>query len=321
MVDCTIEVTALSKRFGSVHAVRDLSFVAEPGRVTGFLGPNGSGKTTTLAALLGLVKPDAGHATIGGVPYTKLPAPAMSVGSSLEASFHPAHTGRAHLDIVRRAIGVPESAVDEKLDLVGLGNAADRKTGGYSLGMRQRLALAAAMLGDPGVLVLDEPINGLDPEGIRWIRLLLRHLAQEGKTILLSSHLLSEVQNTVDDVVIIREGQLAYTGTLHDLQESAGDEVILVDAKDRDLLAHALEGIGATVSGIRGDRMRVTGLDVHEVGRVALQAAVPLTHLSVERRELELRFLDLIEGSAHADESGQAPGAYPSATNPGGGAA
>ena len=186
-----VEVTGLSKRFGEVQAVQSLSFTAQPGRVTGFLGPNGSGKTTALAMVLGLVRADCGTATIGGVPYSELERPGLNVGASLSANFHPAHTGRAHLDIVRRGIGIPESVVADTLELVGMTDAADRKNGGYSLGMRQRLALAAALLGDPQVILLDEPINGLDPEGIRWIRLFLQHLAHEGKTVLLSSHLLS----------------------------------------------------------------------------------------------------------------------------------
>lgn len=291
-----VEITGLSKRFGSVQAVQSLSFTAEPGRVTGFLGPNGSGKTTTLSMVLGLVRPDSGTATIGGVTYAELERPALTVGTSLSADFHSAHTGRAHLDIVRRAIGVPESAVAEKLALVGLSEAADRKTGGYSLGMRQRLALAAALLGDPEVLLLDEPINGLDPEGIHWIRSFLRHLASEGKTVLLSSHLLSEVQQTVDDVVVIRRGELAFAGTLAELQQGNGERTILVSASDQAGLAHALELAGARVHGVRGDVMRVVGLEPQSVGELALAAAIPLSHLSVEETELEQSFLELIEG-------------------------
>ena len=302
-----IEVSGLSKSFGSVTAVSDLSFTAEPGRVTGFLGPNGSGKTTTLAAILGLVRPDSGTATIGGVPYTTLEDPALTVGASLSANFHPAHTGRAHLDIMRRAIGLPKQVVAEKLDLVGLADAADRKTGGYSLGMRQRLALAGALLGEPNVLMLDEPINGLDPEGIRWIRMLLRHLAKEGKTVLLSSHLLREVQHTVDDVVVIREGRLAYSGTLADLQSGSGERVVLVSSADQTALAAALQRGGAQVQGVRGEAMRVTGLEPDAVGAVAFNAGVPLTHLSVEESELEQSFLELIENANPASPGGSMP--------------
>ena len=293
-----VEVTGLSKRFGEVQAVQSLSFTAQPGRVTGFLGPNGSGKTTTLAMVLGLVRADSGTATIGGVPYSELERPGLNVGASLSANFHPAHTGRAHLDIVRRGIGIPESVVADTLELVGMTDAADRKTGGYSLGMRQRLALAAALLGDPQVILLDEPINGLDPEGIRWIRLFLQHLAHEGKTVLLSSHLLTEVQQTVDDVVVIRRGELAFSGTLQDLQNNSGERAVLVSASDQPGLARALQEAGAEVHGIRGQRMRVTGLDPQLVGELALASAIPLSHLSVEESELEQSFLELVEGGA-----------------------
>ena len=293
-----VEVTGLSKRFGEVQAVQSLSFTAQPGRVTGFLGPNGSGKTTTLAMVLGLVRADSGTATIGGVPYSELERPGLNVGASLSANFHPAHTGRAHLDIVRRGIGIPESVVADTLELVGMTDAADRKTGGYSLGMRQRLALAAALLGDPQVILLDEPINGLDPEGIRWIRLFLQHLAHEGKTVLLSSHLLTEVQQTVDDVVVIRRGELASSGTLQDLQNNSGERAVLVSASDQPGLARALQEAGAELHGIRGQRMRVTGLDPQLVGELALASAIPLSHLSVEESELEQSFLELVEGGA-----------------------
>lgn len=304
-----IEVEQLSKSFRGLTAVSDLSFTAEPGRVTGFLGPNGSGKTTTLSMLLGLIRPESGIATIGGISYSKLEHPARVVGSALSASFHPAHTGRAHLDIVRRAIGAPAAIVDEKLQLVGLADAADRKTGGYSLGMRQRLALAAALLGDPQVLVLDEPINGLDPEGIRWIRIFLKHFAGEGKTVLLSSHLLSEVQHTVDDVVIIREGQLAFAGALTDLRDE--EETVLVSTPDNQSLASVLQATGANVQGTRGVLMRVTGLDADSVGRAALDAGIALSHLSVEKSELEGRFLELIDGAGRKVSPDGAPGEYP----------
>lgn len=289
-----VEVSGLMKRFGRVQAVNGLSFTAEPGRVTGFLGPNGSGKTTTLSMLLGLVRPDSGTATVGGRPYGALDRPATVVGSLLSADFHPAHTATAHLDIARRAIGVPRNRVAETLELVGLRDAAHRKTGGFSLGMRQRLALAAALLSDPRVIVLDEPINGLDPEGIRWIRQLLRHLASEGRTVLLSSHLLSEVQQTVDDVVIIRRGEAAYTGPLEGLQPSAADRAVLVSTPDNHRLAEALEHAGAQVHGSRGDVMRVTGADAERVGRLAFDAGLPLSHLSAEEAGLEERFLALI---------------------------
>ena len=305
-----VEVRGLSKSFGRVRAVNDLSFTAEPGRVTGVLGPNGSGKTTTLAMTLGLVRPDAGTATIGGMPYAALERPALTVGASLSARFQPGHTGRAHLDVMRRAIGVPASRVDEMLHLVGLADSADRRTGGYSLGMRQRLALAGALLGDPQVLMLDEPINGLDPEGIRWIRTMLGRLASEGRTVLLSSHLLSEVQQTVDDVVIIRRGELAFAGTLAELQRGGGERAVLVSAADlteHPALARALEAAGAEVHGVRGDTMRITGSDPIAVGRTALETGVALAHLSVEESFLERSFLELID-HAPTEQDRAAPG-------------
>ncbi len=292
-----VRVDGLSKSFGRVRAVNALSFTAQPGRVTGFLGPNGSGKTTTLAMTLGLVRPDSGSATIGDAPYAALERPALTVGAALSADFHPAHTGRAHLDIARRAIGLPEARVEEILTLVGLSDAADRKTGGYSLGMRQRLALGTALLGDPDVLLLDEPINGLDPEGIRWIRVFLRHLASQGKTVVLSSHLLSEVQQTVDDVIVIRRGELAFAGTLAELQRGAEQAPVRVAGSDQAALARALEQAGAQVHSQHGAALRVTGLDPDAVGKIAFAAGVPLSHLSAEAGELEQRFLDLINGS------------------------
>lgn len=203
-----IDIRGLSKRFGPVSAVSDLSFSVEPGQVTGFLGPNGAGKTTTLRILLGLVAPTVGSATFGGTAYRDLESPLTTVGASLEAaSFHPARSARNHLKVYALASGIETPRIDRALQLVGLADVADRKVGGYSLGMRQRLGLAFALLGDPGVLVLDEPINGLDPEGIRWMRSLLGQLAGEGRTVLVSSHLLSEVQQSVDRVVIISRGR------------------------------------------------------------------------------------------------------------------
>lgn len=303
-----IEVTGLSKTFGTVHAVQNLSFTAQPGRVTGFLGPNGSGKTTTLSMLLGLARPDAGTATIGGKRYDELEHPALTVGASLSANFHAAHTGRAHLDIARRAIGASQARVDEVLGLVGLTDAADRKTGGYSLGMRQRLALGTALLGDPDVLVLDEPINGLDPEGIRWIRLFLRHLASEGKTVLLSSHLLSEAQHTVDDLVVIRRGELAFAGSLAELQR--GTRTVLAEATTRaghtrlaealrraggeviDTASHGAHAAGAGQSATQAP-LSVTGLEPQQVGEIAFATGVPLAHLSAPGTELERSFLEL----------------------------
>ncbi len=213
-----VSIGALTKRFGDVTAVEELSFNVPAGMITGFLGPNGAGKTTTLRMVLGLVEPTAGRALIGGLRYADLPQPRRTVGALLEATgFHPGRSGRDHLRILAEDGGMPPRRVAEVLEIVELAEAADRRVGGYSLGMRQRLGLAAALLGDPAVLILDEPANGLDPAGIAWLRRLLRDLAGQGRTILISSHVLSEVSQTVDRVVIINQGKLRYDGSLDGL--------------------------------------------------------------------------------------------------------
>jgi ABC-2 type transport system ATP-binding protein len=215
-----VQVRGLGKDFGAVRAVHDLTFDVPAGTITGFLGPNGAGKTTTLRMLLGLAKPSAGSALIGGQHYAQLAEPRRTVGAVLEATgFHPGRRGRDHLRIAARSGRLPESRVDEVLEQVDLADAADRRVGGYSLGMRQRLGLATALLGDPQLLVLDEPGNGLDPAGMAWLRALLRDLAGEGRTVLISSHVLSEVAQTVDRVVILGEGQLRFDGSLQALAE------------------------------------------------------------------------------------------------------
>jgi ABC-2 type transport system ATP-binding protein len=212
-----LEIRGLTKRFGPVEAVTNATFDVEPGRVTGFLGPNGSGKTTTLRMLLGLVEPDSGTALIGGRAYRDLPDAARTVGAALEAKgLHPARTGRDHLRVYGAFIACPDSRIDEVLELTGIADAAHRKAGGYSTGMRQRLNLATALLGDPPVLVLDEPTNGLDPAGIAWLRGLLRDLAAAGRTVLVASHVLSEAERLVDDVVVMHRGRLLAAGPLAD---------------------------------------------------------------------------------------------------------
>jgi ABC-2 type transport system ATP-binding protein len=223
----SVTTRGLGKRFGPVLAVDDLSFSVAGGGITGFLGPNGSGKTTTLRMLLGLVRPTSGEALIAGRPYSELPAPRRTVGAMLDSSgFHPGRRGRDHLEIIAEAAGVGRSRVDAVLDEVGLSDAGGRRVGDYSLGMRQRLGLASALIGDPEVLLLDEPANGLDPAGIAWLRDLLRRLASEGRTVVISSHVLSEVAQIVSDVVIINGGTLAYSGSLEDL----GPQTTLEDA-------------------------------------------------------------------------------------------
>ncbi len=243
-----IEINGISKRFGSVQAVSDLSFEVEAGRVTGFLGPNGAGKSTTLRILLGLVHADGGSATFDGRNFEKLPEPSAEVGAVLEdASFHPGRSGRNHLRILAAAGGHPASRVDEVLQLVGIADAGDRRVKGYSMGMRQRLAIAAALLGDPEVLILDEPANGLDPPGIRWMRELLRSEAGRGRAVLVSSHLLSEVSQSVDDVVVIAHGKLRTAGSLQEVLGQAEGGVTRVRARDREALGTGLGGVGARV--------------------------------------------------------------------------
>jgi ABC-2 type transport system ATP-binding protein len=212
-----IQVTGLRKRFGRVVAVEDVSFTVRYGRITGFLGPNGAGKTTTLRMLLGLIRPGAGTAVIAGTPYAKLASPARTVGALLDAAAYPGRSGRDHLRVLAASAGLPDASADRLLARVGLQHAARQRAGRYSLGMRQRLGLAAALLGDPAVLVLDEPANGLDPQGIRWLRDLLRSLAAEGRAVLVSSHLLAEVAQTVDDVVVISRGRTVAQAPLSDL--------------------------------------------------------------------------------------------------------
>ena len=288
-----IEIQSLSKRFGATLAVDDLSFEVRPGAVTGFLGPNGAGKTTTLRALLGLIKPTSGRASFSGRLYRELPDPAATVGAVLEgSSFHPGRSGRDHLRVLARAAGVAESRVDEVLALVGLSGEASRRVKGYSLGMRQRLALAAAFLGRPGILVLDEPANGLDPEGIRWLRDLLRHEAGRGVTVLVSSHVLAEMAQTVDDVVVIAGGRLVAHGTMAELTARAGAGV-RVRTPQAAQLAQALRERGTTVEVLAGDLLVVRGATSAAVGETAQDRGVVLHELVATGSTLEDVFLQL----------------------------
>ncbi len=291
--DGRIVVERLSKTFrGGVRAVDDLSFTVEPGSVTGFLGPNGAGKTTTLRMVLGLVRPTSGSATIGGRPYQQLTAPSRTVGAALEASsFHPARTARNHLRIMCTVAGLPDARADEVLDLVGLRDAARRKVRGYSMGMRQRLGLAQALLGDPAVLVLDEPANGLDPEGIRWLRQLLRMLADEGRTVLVSSHQLGEVEEIADRVVILNRGRLVRQGSIVEL--TAGTDHVLVRSPEAARLAQVLRKQRADVTEVDAAALDVRGLDAAQVGHLAFGAGVELHELRGERSDLEDLFFQL----------------------------
>jgi len=292
MADGEISVTGLTKHYRQVKAVDDLSFTVAPGRVTGFLGPNAAGKTTTLRMILGLVHPTAGEATVGGVRYDELTHPTRTVGAVLEASgAHRGRTGRNHLRVIAAAAGLPDSRVDEVIELVGLTPAAKRKFRGYSLGMRQRLGIAAAMLGDPQVLILDEPANGLDPVGIRWMRELLRGLAEAGRTILVSSHLLSEVQLLADDVLIISKGKLVTQGPVDGIIDSLSQQRVRVRTPAAEQLTAALNG--ATVQQAAPDLLYVTGADAPDIGRAAFAAGVELHELVAERPDLEQVFLEL----------------------------
>jgi ABC-2 type transport system ATP-binding protein len=293
-----IVVSGLTKHYDAVRAVDQLSFDVEPGRVTGFLGPNGAGKTTTLRMVLNLVTPTAGTATIGGQRYADLRDPIRHVGAILEASAaHKGRTGINHLRILCRAAGLPLARADEVMETVGLTPAANRKFKGYSLGMRQRLGIAAALLGDPEVLILDEPANGLDPEGIRWMRDLLKGLAGQGRTILVSSHLLSEMELLADELVIIAAGQLVRQGTVTDVVDSMSDTTrTLVRTPDPDRLVAAL-GDAAVVRRDNGD-LYVTGVEAGAIGDAALTAGVALHQLTTERPDLEDVFLELTRGKA-----------------------
>jgi ABC-2 type transport system ATP-binding protein len=292
-----LEVDGLSKSFGPVRAVSELSFTVEPGSVTGFLGPNGAGKTTTLRMVLGLMHPDAGTATFDGTPYAALPAPLRTVGAVLETAFHPARSGRNHLRVYCRAAGLPLSRADEVLLQVGLADAGARRAGGYSLGMRQRLALATALLGEPSVLVLDEPANGLDPEGIQWLRGFLRHLAHEqGRTILVSSHLLSEVEQTVDRVVIVGAGRLVREGTMEQLRSGAdGAGSVLVRGPEMTRLAEVLSAAGSSVSQQDG-ALTVTGSTPADIGHRAFAAGIELHELRSHTSGLEEIYFQLTSG-------------------------
>jgi ABC-2 type transport system ATP-binding protein len=295
-----IVVQNLTKQYKRLRAVDDLSFSVRAGRVTGFLGPNGAGKTTTLRMLLNLVAPTAGSATISGRRYAELDQPIRHVGAVLEASSaHRGRTGLNHLRVICAAAGLPRERAAEALEMVGLTPAAKRKFKGYSLGMRQRLGIAAALLGDPRVLILDEPANGLDPEGIRWMRDLLKALAGEGRTVLVSSHLLGEMQQLADDVVIVANGRLIREGPV---EEVLGSITGLVQTRVRTPqvaeLTAALQPVQATVSPLPDGAVMVTGADPATVGHAAFTASVELHELIGERADLEQVFLQLTAGKA-----------------------
>jgi ABC-2 type transport system ATP-binding protein len=298
-MDGQLVVSGLTKVYPKVRAVDGLSFTVQPGRVTGFLGPNGSGKTTTLRMLLNLVTPTSGVATIGGRRYPDLDDPLRTVGAVLEASSaHKGRTGRNHLRVVCAAGGFPASRADEVLEMVGLTPAAKRKFRGYSLGMRQRLGIACAMIGDPRVLILDEPANGLDPEGIRWMRDFLRAFASQGRTVFVSSHLLSEMEQLADDVIIIGAGRLITQGRLQDILAGAHTGIVRVRTPHAQALTAELQRAGAAVLVAPDGALQVTGVDPGTVGRAALAAQAELHELVLDKPDLEHVFLDLTQANA-----------------------
>jgi ABC-2 type transport system ATP-binding protein len=288
-----ITIEGLTKRFGEVLAVDNLSFEVDRGTVVGFLGPNGAGKTTTLRMLLGLVTPTAGSATIDGKPYRGLAEPVCHVGAVLEASsFHPGRSARNHLRVVATAAGLPLARADAVLAQVGLAEAARRRVGGFSLGMRQRLGLATALLGDPQVLILDEPANGLDPEGVHWLRGLLRQLADQGRTVLVSSHVLAEVAQTVDQVVIIAGGRLVTQSSLAALTART-DQLVRVRTPQAETLRPLLAAQGIQADPDGADQLIAAGTTTEAVGRAAAAAGIVIYEMSAERSNLEDVFLQL----------------------------
>ncbi|HSL12539.1 MAG TPA: ATP-binding cassette domain-containing protein [Actinomycetota bacterium] len=305
-----IEVRGLTKRYGSVTAVDDLSFSVAAGRVTGFLGPNGAGKTTTMRILLGLARADGGEARVLGRLYRGLDAPVRSVGAALEITgFHPGRTARSHLRVAATQAGLadPSAIATTALTRVGLDEAADRRVGGFSAGMRQRLALASALIGDPSVLVLDEPSNGLDPAGVAWLRRFLRHFASQGGAVLVSSHLLAEVAQTVDELVVIDRGRFVTSGPVDDIVGALGAAVV-VRSPERERFRVLLEEHGAQVGVASDGSLSVTGTSIESVGELAAAHAVVLHELRRSGATLEEAFLHLTGGRDDAPTSPARPG-------------
>ncbi|MEJ7800662.1 MAG: ATP-binding cassette domain-containing protein [Ilumatobacter sp.] len=291
-----IQVRNLTKRFGKVLAVDDLSFDVQPGRVTGFLGPNGSGKSTTMRCMVGLDRYEHGETTFDGRRYRQLQAPLHEVGILLDAGYvHPARSGRNHLRWLAASNGIPTARVDEVLRLVGMTEVADRKLRGYSLGMKQRLGLASTLLGDPATIILDEPANGLDPEGIRWIRDFLRHYADQGRTVLVSSHLLSEMSLMAQDLIVIGGGRLIQQSSVKDFVAKHANSWVRVRSPQLPVLIDAMHRVGATVKLVGDaaapDAADVQGLTIEAVGETAHRAGITLHELSDQTESLEDAFL------------------------------
>jgi ABC-2 type transport system ATP-binding protein len=305
-----IEAAGLTKRYGTTVAVDDLSFTVPPGQVTGFLGPNGAGKSTTMRLILGLDAPTSGAVTVNGRPYRACRRPLFEVGALLEArSFHAGRSAYHHLLCLALSNGIGRKRVGQVLDLVGLDRVARKRAGGFSLGMGQRLGIAAALLGDPGVLLLDEPVNGLDPEGVAWVRVLLRSLAAEGRTVLVSSHLMSEMESTADRLIIIGRGRLIAQASVGELLAAGSGSFVKVRSPQASELAAALEANGATVTRRGTGTLAVTGASTDAIGELARASGFTLAELSAQQASLEDRYLELTRDFADYRTAGTVPAA------------
>ncbi len=283
----------LTKRYGSKTAVDGISFQLAPGKVTGFLGPNGSGKSTTMRMAVGLDRPTAGTVTIDGKPFAQHKAPLRTVGAVLDAgATHPGRTGRAHLWVLAATHGISNKRVEEVIELTGLGEAARKRIKGYSLGMNQRLGIAAALLGDPAVLIFDEPVNGLDPEGVRWVRSMARQLAAEGRTVFVSSHLMSEMSQTADHLIVLGRGRIIADAPIAELL-SSGEQRVLVRTEQIADLANALNTSGVSLEHLDAETLQVTGLDPRSIGRRALETGIVLHELTPQQSTLEDQYMKL----------------------------
>jgi ABC-2 type transport system ATP-binding protein len=295
-----IEARSLTKRYGPTVAVSDLSFTIRPGMVTGFLGPNGAGKTTTMRMILGLDRPTSGKVTVGGVPYASLKWPMREVGALLDAkAVHGGRSARSYLLSLAQTNDIPRRRVDEVLGIVGLSDVARKRSKGFSLGMSQRLGIAAALLGDPQILMFDEPVNGLDPEGIRWIRTLMRGLASEGRTVLVSSHLMSEMENTADHLLVIGRGRLITDCSMAEFLAGASGQSVRVRTTAADVLAAAVTAAGGTAAASTGsgDELEVRGLTEDQVAEIAFANGIRLQHLAASKASLEQAFMELTADS------------------------
>ncbi len=302
-----IKVDHLSKRYGDTLAVDDLDFEVKPGVVTGFLGPNGSGKSTTMRIILGLDHASKGQATVNGVRFAELKDPIREVGALLDAkAVHPGRTARNHLRALAASNQIKRSRVDEVLDFVGIGSVANKKVGTFSLGMSQRLGIAGALLGDPGVLLFDEPVNGLDPEGIKWIRDFFRALANEGRTVFVSSHLMSEMAVSADEIIVIGRGRFITSGSVNDLTKNA-EGTVLARASDHDRLSALVTSNHGTVHDSNDEGLTIGGLTSDQVGQLAFDAGIAIFELTPQRASLEEVFMDLTAGAVEYGAQKQVP--------------